>query len=85
MRVHAGAYRTRHYREYKQDLMDGLVVCIHCRLRRAVTPDHQPPLCQFPDWRLWVGVLVPSCRECSNAQSGQARHGRFRPLPTRTW
>ena len=41
------------------------------REKPASTADHQPPLSSVPHPGLWVGVLLPSCRLCSDRQGSR--------------
>lgn len=84
------AYQTRAFRNAKQFLKEHEMPCwVHdedgqCH-RRGTIPDHQPPLCHFPDPTLWEGKFMPMCQFHSNKQRGQLRWNRLAPAPTRAW
>lgn len=53
--------------------------------RRGIIPDHQPPLCEYPDPMMWQGKLMPMCPYHSNQQRGHMRNRRSLPAPSREW
>jgi hypothetical protein len=66
------------YRRFRQWLAVNPTTRVHCRVRRATTPDHYPPL--HESRRRGVpsaGALVPSCWPCSVAQ-GASLGGKLR-------
>ena len=85
------AYRTAEYRAEKQRLKEMNVICCWCGVRRATTPDHDPPLVVAPTgpWR-----LVPSCAKCNYRRGqrlGVARRAKkaapvsVHPFPSVNW
>ena len=83
-------YQDAEYRWAKERLAAQWTPCSWCGERRAVTPDHDPPLDHFPPG-FWRGVLVPSCVKC-NARRGQLmttakRFGKRMPVsyPVSDW
>jgi 5-methylcytosine-specific restriction endonuclease McrA len=87
--THAHRVRRAQLLKENRSTFDGL--CNHCWSRPASVADHQPPLCEFEDEADWVGVLVASCRRCSDLQGSRLGHERRRRLrppenrQTRDW
>lgn len=75
------------YLRARRAVLAGGPPCAYCG-RDADTADHVPPLSEFPDRRMWHGVLVPSCAEC-NRKRGVVLQQRMRqmhaPRVSRSW
>ena len=69
------AYSDPAYKAMKAALAVEWVVCPYCKWRRATSPDHVPPLSEFPPG-LWRGRLVPACLKCNMARGGADRQRR---------
>jgi hypothetical protein len=64
------AHRQRRARLLEENRRENGGLCVHCMAAEASVADHQPPLALFSDPSDWEGVLVASCRRCSNLQAG---------------
>lgn len=60
-------YRTPAYRAFKAALAESVVPCFWCQIRRATTPDHNPPVSLGGG----DGDLIPSCLKCQYSRGGQ--------------
>ena len=83
-------YRDPAYTSMKERLARTETPCEWCGVRRATTPDHEPPIADFPPGQ-WDGWLVDSCDCCNKARAARRstakRHGKPRPrtYPAGTW
>jgi len=88
---HHPSYDSAGYLRYKKWLREYVVFCWvtdengKCH-RRAVTPDHYPPICTFRNTSEWRGEYLPICKYHSHKQAGQlAKREKFLAKPTRQW
>jgi len=74
------------YKAYRKWLKENEIQCweLDC-VNRAFTPDHCPPISEFPDPSLWVGTFKPHCRYHSNRQGAMQRWKRHNPPKSREW
>ena len=84
-------YSTPAYRGMKGRLAETWTPCGWCGEARATTPDHEPPIADFPPGQ-WRGKLVPSCEGCNLRRAARrstakktARRKAAASYPAGTW
>ena len=66
------------YRRAREVLLLGNPICAYCKVKRADTADHVPPLSSFPAPELWQGDLVACCKGCNSRMGAKIVNDRRR-------
>jgi 5-methylcytosine-specific restriction endonuclease McrA len=66
------------YRQARRSLLADGPMCVYCKVKRADTADHVPPLSSFPAPELWQGDLVPCCKGCNSRMGAKIVNDRRR-------
>jgi 5-methylcytosine-specific restriction endonuclease McrA len=72
----AAGRRHSEYIAARKRFQTGNYTCHICGQQPGLTPDHQPPLANFPHPNLWHGTLQPACQPCQSRQGAAITNAR---------